>query len=73
VLVLNSAVGETKKPYASGQRFAFVVRSEPGWEAPLIVRLRHFLKLALRAYGLRCIEGHEIKDALDERVTSTGA
>jgi hypothetical protein len=37
-------------------RFALVIRSEPlkPGEPPIEIRLRRFLKLALRAFGLRC-------------------
>ena len=38
------------------ERYTITVRTEPGpWRTPAIVRLRHFLKAALRAYGLRCV------------------
>ena len=45
-------------------RFALVLQAvpDPGG-APAIIRLRRFLKMALRSYGLRCVrceraEGH---------------
>lgn len=34
---------------------------------PAIVRLRHFLKMALRAYGLKCLTAEQIADASDTR------
>jgi hypothetical protein len=38
--------------------FRLTLRAEKGakWQAPGIVRLRRFLKCALRAFGLRCVD-----------------
>ena len=35
------------------------LRAEPGM-VPAVVRLRRFLKAALRSYGLRCVEVREV-------------
>ena len=34
----------------------------PGWPTPAIIRLRRFLKAALRSWGLRCTECREHDD-----------
>jgi hypothetical protein len=43
--------------------FNVVLTALPGWGVPAVVRLRRFLKAALRAYGLRCIEVVEVPAA----------
>jgi hypothetical protein len=42
------------------QTFNVVLTALPGWGVPAVVRLRRFLKCALRAYGLRCVEIIEV-------------
>ncbi len=37
------------------ETYTVTLRSLPGYTAPVIVRLRRFLKVALRAFGLRCV------------------
>jgi hypothetical protein len=51
-----------KKPErVSAPRFALTLQAVPGWgDVPVIIRLRKFLKAALRAWGLRCIRCEEI-------------
>ena len=40
----------------AAERYTVTFISEPGrWSAPLLVRLRKFLKVALRCFGLRCV------------------
>jgi hypothetical protein len=44
-------------------RYHLILRAEPGnWRTPLIVRLRKFLKAALRQWGLRCVDIREEKE-----------
>lgn len=38
------------------EQFTLTLRPLPGWDVPAIIRLRKFLKMALRSYGLRCVE-----------------
>jgi hypothetical protein len=40
--------------------FALTVQAVPGSDVPAIIRLRRFLKMALRSYGLKCTEAREI-------------
>jgi hypothetical protein len=43
-------------------RFALTLQALPNWgegDVPPIIRLRRFLKAALRSYGLRCTEIRE--------------
>ena len=42
---------------ADREHFELVLRDEPGHDQPAVVRLRAFLKDAMRIYGLRCIRG----------------
>ena len=42
-------------------KFALTLQSVPG-DVPAIIRLRKFLKMALRSYGLRCTEIREIPE-----------
>ncbi len=42
------------------ERYTIVVQSVPGSDVPVINRLRRFLKMALRAYSLRCVEIREM-------------
>lgn len=37
------------------EHFTITIRSEPGFRGNVIDRLRPFLKLALRRFGLRCV------------------
>jgi hypothetical protein len=46
----------------AGPDYFVVLRPEPG-SAPPIVRLRRFLKLALRLYGLRAVDYRELRPA----------
>jgi hypothetical protein len=39
--------------------FALTLQAVPGSDVPPIIRLRRFLKAALRSYGLRCVECRE--------------
>lgn len=42
--------------------FVIELRSERGWEnIPIATRLKRFLKLALRGFGLRCVSIVEAK------------
>ena len=50
----------TDRPKA--ERFALLVEIPPGIVPP-IQRLRGLLKLALRAWGVRCVECREVRDA----------
>jgi hypothetical protein len=45
------------------QRFTITFRAIPGWRAPEIVRLRHFLKAAKRAWGFQCVMIREDSEA----------
>ena len=45
----------------SGQAFRLVLRSVPS-PIPAVVRLRRFLKSALRAYGLRAVKVEAIEE-----------
>jgi hypothetical protein len=40
--------------------FRVLLRAQPG-EIPATIRLKRFLKLALRAFGLRCVSCEEIQ------------
>ena len=41
--------------------FALVLQAAPGWgNVPATIRLKRFLKAALRSYGLKCTEAREI-------------
>jgi len=45
------------------ERYHVTLRPEPGnWRTPAIVRLRKFLKAAVRQWGLRCTECREVKE-----------
>lgn len=44
------------------ERFAITLEVLPG-RVPGITRLRAFLKMALRAFGLRCIECRPVENA----------
>ena len=47
--------------------FALTLEALPSWDkAPAINRLRRFLKMALRSYGLKCTEAREITPALPD-------
>lgn len=48
----------------SEERYTIVVVPVPGWGVPPIVRLRKFLKAALRSWGLRCVECVENKPTM---------
>ena len=43
------------------ERYALTLESLPD-DAPPIIRLRRFLKMALRAYGLRCTSAVQLHD-----------
>jgi hypothetical protein len=43
--------------------FNVVLAALPGWGVPAVLRLRRFLKAALRAYGLRCLKVVEVPAA----------
>jgi hypothetical protein len=54
---------------ADRERFLVELEAEPH-PAPAINRLRRFLKLALRAYGLRCTDIREVRhESNNERAT----
>jgi hypothetical protein len=40
--------------HEGGERFVVELVAQPDGDAPAVIRLRHFLKAALRAWGLRC-------------------
>ena len=41
--------------------FALILQAVPGWgDVSATIRLKRFLKAALRSYGLRCTEAREI-------------
>jgi hypothetical protein len=40
---------------SSAEEFVLVVRTESGWQAPVMIRLRQFLKTALRRWGIRVV------------------
>ena len=45
---------ETTMP--DNERFILVIETASGYRLPLIARLRSFLKIALRQFGLRVVE-----------------
>lgn len=45
---------------ADSRRFRLIVRGEPGWDGPLIVRLRRAFKALLRQHGVRICEAVEL-------------
>jgi hypothetical protein len=47
------------KPNKSQPVFRVLLRAQPG-KVPATIRLKRFLKLALRAFGLRCVAVEEI-------------
>jgi len=47
---------ETARGSMKTATYTVTIRTEPGYETPPEIRLRRFLKLALRGYGLRCIQ-----------------
>ena len=47
--------------------FALTLQAVPGSDVPAIIRLRRFLKAALRGYGLRCIRAEEIHPETDSQ------
>lgn len=53
------------------QRFEIVQEVLPG-RVPGITRLRAFLKLALRAFALRCVELRPAEEAEGKRPTPAG-
>jgi hypothetical protein len=42
------------------EQYTITLRAEPGFDVPAVVRLRKFLKEALRGWGLRCVEAREV-------------
>ena len=40
----------------SGERYTITMVSAGGSDVPVVNRLRRFLKMALRAYKLKCVE-----------------
>jgi hypothetical protein len=59
-IVKNIATGLSRCK-TEPERFQLTVEAVPGWgDVPAIIRLRRFLKAALRSYGLRCTEAREI-------------
>jgi hypothetical protein len=49
-----------KKPVPAKPTFALTLEAVPSWGGvPVIIRLRRFLKMALRSYGMRCLECRE--------------
>lgn len=40
--------------------YALTLEAVPGGDVPATIRLKRFLKAALRGYGLRCTEAREI-------------
>jgi hypothetical protein len=53
----------------TSERYELVLRAEP-WSVPAIIRLRRLLKLALRSFGLRCVELKELP--ADDATVTTG-
>jgi hypothetical protein len=41
-------------PHSKRERYRLDLEALPSWGAPAVIRLRRFLKAALRAYGLKC-------------------
>lgn len=50
----------------SPQQFTITVRTEPGFRGTLPQRLRLFLKVALRAFGIRCVKIEPVADKVAE-------
>jgi hypothetical protein len=44
------------------EHFTLTLRGEPGYDVPVVVRLRAFLKDSLRRYGLRCVAAKLVSD-----------
>jgi hypothetical protein len=49
------------------EHWCLVLRSEPGHEVPVAVRVKRWLKMGLRGFGLRCVEVSET--TLPEQIT----
>jgi hypothetical protein len=67
-LLLQTGRQDTLKEIATGlsrckpepERFALTLQAVPGWgDVPAAIRLKRFLKMPLRAYGLKCTECRE--------------
>jgi hypothetical protein len=68
--VCRSAPWRKRPERKAIERFAIVLQATTDRDdVPAIIRLRRFLKMALRSYGLRCVE---IKPA-DEQMDDTEA
>lgn len=51
--------------------FALTLQAVPGWgDVPATIRLKRFLKAALRSYGLKCTECRESNTPATIRATS---
>jgi len=60
---------------ASGEKFMVELQAMPQWSTPAVKRLRAFLKMAKRSYGLRCTRCRESKSVVINRpqpITNTG-
>jgi hypothetical protein len=55
----------------STERFQITVESIGGQDVPPVIRLRGWLKLALRAFGLRVVTARELTESTAEGVDST--
>ena len=54
---------EPEKMKEEKPTFALTLEAVPGSDVPAAIRLKRFLKSALRAYGLRCTRAEEIHPA----------
>jgi hypothetical protein len=53
-------------------KFALTLVAVPGSDVPAAIRLKRFLKAALRSYGLRCTEAREIHPPPAEPLAAPG-
>ena len=64
---MSETTNSTGKP-----TFALTLQAVPGWgNVPATIRLKRFLKAALRGYGLRCTEAREIIPANPEPTSAS--
>jgi len=79
-LLMRPDAASTVKEIASGlsrcqaktEQFSLTLEALPSWEgAPPIIRLRKFLKAAIRSYGLKCTECRETTPPIESKATST--
>jgi hypothetical protein len=55
------------------ERYRLTLEALPDGGAPAPIRLKRFLKAALRSYGLRCVDAVELRDESEAPTPAIGA